>query len=103
MNNSKISGLFLVARKQLDFEFFLLHFVGASLLNFVKFIWEKKKKKKFSCNSFIQLFRPNRSTEKNFYPLVALPQAMEKIEDLSQCPMKKTGFSHVTCMQNLVK
>ena len=44
MNNSKISGLFLVARKQLDFEFFLLHFVGASLLTFGKFIWVKKKK-----------------------------------------------------------
>ena len=42
MSNSKISGLFLMARKQLDFAFFLPHFVGASLLTFGKFIGEKK-------------------------------------------------------------
>ena len=52
MNNSKISGLFLVARKQLDFEFFLLHFVGASLLTFGKFIWAKKKKKEIQLQFF---------------------------------------------------
>ena len=59
MNNSKISGLFLVARKQLDFEFFLLHFVGASLLTFGKFIWVKKKKRNsaaiLSLNCFIPI------------------------------------------------
>ena len=75
MSNSKISGLFLMARKQLDFAFFLPHFVGASLLTFGKFIGEKK----ISCNSFTQLIAPSQWIYwKNFYPLFALPQAMEK-------------------------
>ena len=41
---------------------------------------------------------------KKFLSLICFTTGYGKIEDLSQCPMKKTDFfPQVTCIQNLVK
>ena len=87
MSNSKISGLFLMARKQLDFAFFLPHFVGASLLTFGKFIGEKK----ISCNSFTQLLLLNGSIEKNSIPYL-LYHRLWKNRRSESMSHKKTDF-----------
>ena len=88
MSNSKISGLFLVARKQLDFEFFLPHFLGASLLTFVKFIGEKKSAAipSLNCSFSMDLL-------KKCLSLICFTTGYGKIEDLSQCSVKKKLIS----------